>query len=72
MDICDAFNQLNSLIIDKKINAVINCAAYTAVDKAEENIEIAERVNSKGVSNLVEALDKVKWKVDSYFNRLCF
>ena len=46
LDISD-FDSLNSLIINKKINAVINCAAYTAVDKAEENIELAERVNSK-------------------------
>ena len=31
-----------------KINAVINCAAYTEVDNAEENIEMANNVNSKG------------------------
>ena len=62
MDISD-FDSLNSLIINKKINAVINCAAYTAVDKAEENIELAERVNSKGVSNLVKALDKLNGKL---------
>ena len=34
-------------IIDNNINAVINCAAYTAVDKAEEDADIAEKVNSK-------------------------
>ena len=39
LDICDAYS-LNALIIDERINAVINCAAYTAVDEAEENIEI--------------------------------
>tara|TARA_B110000003_G_scaffold174133_1_gene173741 strand:+ start:924 stop:1787 length:864 start_codon:yes stop_codon:yes gene_type:complete len=61
LDICD-FESLNSLIKDQKINAVINCAAYTAVDKAEENIEIANRVNSIGVSNLVEAIDRVNGK----------
>ena len=61
LDICDA-KSLNSFIIDKNINAVINCAAYTAVDKAEENIEIANRVNSIGVSNLVESLEKVNGK----------
>ena len=62
LDISD-FDSLNSLIINKKINDVINCAAYTAVDKAEENIELAERVNSKGVSNLVKALDKLNGKL---------
>ena len=61
LDICD-FESLNSFIIDQNINAIINCAAYTAVDKAEENIEIANRVNYSGVSNLVEALNKVDGK----------
>lgn len=62
LDISD-FNSVNSLIINEHINAVINCAAYTAVDKAEENIELAERVNSIGVSNLVKVLDKVNGKL---------
>ncbi len=61
LDICDS-KSLNSFIVGQNINAVINCAAYTRVDKAEENIEIANRVNSMGVSNLVEALDKVNGK----------
>ncbi len=62
LDICDS-ESVKSLIIDEHINAVINCAAYTSVDKAEENVEIAERVNSTGVYNLVEALDKVNGKL---------
>ena len=64
-------HSLNSIIIDKNINAVINCAAYTAVDKAEKNIDLAKRVNSFGVYNLVEVLEKVNGKINSYFNRLC-
>lgn len=62
LDISDA-DSVSTLIINKRINVVINCAAYTAVDKAEENIEIAERVNSTGVSNIVEALEKVNGKL---------
>ena len=62
LDICN-FNLLQSFIIDNNIDAVINCAAYTAVDKAEENIELARRVNSTGVHNLVEALEKVNGKL---------
>ena len=62
LDICN-FNLLQSFITKNNINAVINCAAYTAVDKAEEDAEIAEQVNSIGVSNLVNALTKVNGKL---------
>jgi len=62
LDIC-SFEALQDFIIDHKINVVINCAAYTAVDKAEEDAETAERVNSMGVLNLVNALEKVNGKL---------
>lgn len=62
LDICN-FNLLQSFIVDNNINAVINCAAYTDVDKAEQNAEIAEEVNSKGVLNLVNALKSVNGKL---------
>ncbi|RYY09537.1 MAG: NAD-dependent epimerase/dehydratase family protein, partial [Cytophagaceae bacterium] len=31
---------------------VINCAAYTAVDKAEDEVDIARKVNRDGAENL--------------------
>jgi dTDP-4-dehydrorhamnose reductase len=62
LDICD-FEVLQAFIIDRKINAVINCAAYTAVDKAEEDAEIAEQVNYEGVLNIVNALQTVNGKL---------
>lgn len=54
---------LQKFIINHKINAVINCAAYTAVDMAEDNVEIAKKVNSIGVSNLINILEKVDGKL---------
>ena len=62
LDICN-FEALQAFIMDNNINAVINCAAYTAVDKAEEDAEIAEKVNSKGVINIVNALQTVNGKL---------
>ena len=62
LDICN-FNLLQSFIVDNNINAIINCAAYTDVDKAEHNPEVAEQVNSIGVSNLVNALDNVNGRL---------
>ena len=62
LDICD-FNELENFIIDNSITGVINCAAYTAVDKAEENAKFAKKINSFGVSNLVNALKTVNGKL---------
>ena len=62
LDICN-FEVLQAFIIDYDINIVINCAAYTAVDKAEEDAEIAEKVNSNGVLNLVNALETIDGKL---------
>lgn len=41
-----------------KPNAIIHCAAYTAVDKAEDNEEICNRVNVTGTKHLVKAAQK--------------
>jgi len=61
LDICN-LSLIQSFIIDNNINAVINCAAYTAVDKAEQDAKIAKEVNTNGVLNLVNALKSVNGK----------
>ena len=62
LDICN-FEELQNFVIKNNITAVINCAAYTAVDKAEEDEQIAKKVNAEGVSNIVKALQKVNGKL---------
>ena len=62
LDICNS-SQLEVFFKDYNINVVINCAAYTAVDKAEQDVNIAKKVNATGVLNLVNALEKVNGKL---------
>ena len=42
-------------ITDLKPDYVINCAAFTAVDKAEECYELADKINGDGPTNLAKA-----------------
>jgi dTDP-4-dehydrorhamnose reductase len=62
LDICNS-KQLALFFTENSIDTVINCAAYTNVDKAEEDTEIAEKVNATGVLNLVNAVEKVQGKL---------
>ena len=53
------YNLLKRYVENKKVDWIINCAAYTAVDKAEEQIKKTYRLNRDGVGNLARiALDK--------------
>ncbi len=44
---------------EKKPEYIINCAAYTAVDKAEEVYELADKINGDGPGNLAKAAKKI-------------
>ena len=54
IDITDPV-KVNSFFNTNKIDFCINCAAYTAVDKAEKNVEAARALNVDAVQNLAEA-----------------
>ena len=51
-------NQVVDFFIKNNPNVIIHCAAYTAVDKAEDNKEICMNVNVLGTKNLVEQAKK--------------
>ncbi len=55
LDICD-LKQVNTFFkSDPKIDYCINCAAYTAVDKAESDADKAFEINATGAKNLAIA-----------------
>ena len=53
MDITDA-EACRRVITEAKPDAVIHCAAYTAVDAAEQNMELCRKVNADGTRNIAE------------------
>lgn len=53
LDICDA-GQIERRIVRDEIDVIVNAAAYTAVDKAEDNIAEAYRINRDAVDNLAK------------------
>ena len=46
---------VKAAVKDNQVNYIINCAAYTAVDKAEDNEELCRRLNSFAVCVLGDA-----------------
>ena len=51
LDITDK-NELIDFVTGNDIRYIINCAAYTAVDKAEDDAELCEKINAAAVKNL--------------------
>ncbi|MCD8221176.1 MAG: dTDP-4-dehydrorhamnose reductase [Clostridiales bacterium] len=54
MDITDA-EACRKVISGANVDAVIHCAAYTAVDAAEDNEELCRRINAEGTRNVAAA-----------------
>lgn len=49
---------LEKLFTHEKPAFVINCAAYTAVDKAEDEVDLARRINRDGAENIAKLCAK--------------
>ena len=58
LDITDA-KAVAEMVKKNDIDLVINCAAYTNVDKAESDIELARKLNAEAVANLAAAVKAV-------------
>lgn len=62
MDITDKA-QVESVIKEANPDAVIHCAAYTAVDLAEDNIDLCRRINADGTRNIAEVCKELDIKM---------
>ena len=62
MDITDA-QCVKRVITQAAPEAVVHCSAYTAVDRAEEEVELCRRVNAEGTKNVAEVCAELDCKL---------
>ena len=55
--------ETQKFILENKPDGVIHCAAYTAVDKAEDEEEICRKINADGSLYIAEACEKIGAKM---------
>lgn len=55
LDICDE-KAVAAYVEAHQIDMIVNCAAYTAVDKAEDNVELCDRLNHLAPGYLARAI----------------
>ena len=53
------YTSIQNFSKDKKIDFIVNCAAYTAVDKAESDKELAQKLNEEGPANLSKLCNSI-------------
>lgn len=58
LDITDR-EAIGKMVTDYRIDAIVNCAAYTNVDAAESNEALAEKLNAEAPENLAGAMKEV-------------
>ena len=62
MDITDE-TAVRKVITESQVDAVIHCAAYTAVDAAEDNVDICRKVNADGTENIAKVCKELDLKM---------
>lgn len=62
VDITD-LDSLNNFVQGKSIDWIINCSAYTAVDKAESDFELARKLNEDGPRNIASVAKEIGAKM---------
>lgn len=60
------YSEVSKELQDKQPEVVVNCAAYTDVDGAEEHKEQASRVNAEAVAKLADLSQEIGFKLIHY------
>lgn len=55
-----SYEAVNKYVEEHEIDTIVNCAAYTAVDRAEDELALAAKINTEAVANLA----KIAYKQD--------
>ena len=58
-----SYDEVEGYILNLKPECIIHCAAYTAVDKAEDEKEICYKINVLGTENIAKVCKKVNAKI---------
>lgn len=62
MDITNK-DSVDKVIKSSKVDAVIHCAAYTAVDAAEDNAQLCQKINVQGTQNIAKTCKELDIKM---------
>lgn len=62
MDITDEA-AVRKVITESNVEVVIHCAAYTAVDAAEDNVDLCRKVNAGGTENIAKVCKELNLKM---------
>ena len=55
--------KVNEVIRASEVEAVIHCAAYTAVDAAEDQVELCRKINAEGTENIAKVCKELDIKM---------
>ena len=58
LDITD-LEAVRKIVAENQIDVIVNCAAYTNVDAAETNVDLAEKLNAVAPENLAKSIKEV-------------